>query len=227
MRIAARFTLVFVAATSLVLPRALAQSLPELGGLSDGALPARLEQRIGAEIMRDIRLREPSYLDDSEVTDYLNVLGGRLVAASPDVRQRFEFFAIRDSSMNAFALPGGYIGVHTGLITTVETESELASVLAHEVAHVTQRHIARLIGAQQQLQIPTMVALAAALLLGRSRPDLAAGAAAALLAGALQSEINYTRSFEREADRIGFQVLSRAGFDTHAMSGLFEKMQRS
>lgn len=227
MRIAARLTLAFVTVTSLVLPRAFGQNLPDLGGLADGALPARLEQRIGAEIMRDIRLREPSYLDDAEITEYLNVIGGRLVAASPDVRQSFEFFAIRDSSMNAFALPGGYIGVHTGLLTAVDSESELASVLAHEVAHVTQRHIARLIGAQQQMQIPTMVALAAALLLGRSRPDLAIGAAAAVQAGAVQSQINYTRTFEREADRIGFQTLSKAGFDAHAMAGMFEKMQRA
>jgi predicted Zn-dependent protease len=134
---------------------------------------------------------------------------------------------MRDPAINAFALPGGFIGVHSGLLAAAETESELASVLAHEIAHVTQRHIARLLGQQQQLQLPVMAALAAALLLGRSRPDLATGAAAAAQAGAAQAQLGYSRDFEREADRIGLQALAGAGFDVRAMSTFFEKMQRS
>jgi predicted Zn-dependent protease len=207
-------------------PRAFAQtgvqSLPDLGG-TDTALPPALERKIGESIMREIRFRDPTYLDDAEITDYLATVGSRLAGA----RQDFEFFAIRDSSVNAFALPGGFVGVHTGLITTAETESELASVLAHEVSHVTQRHIARMISQQQQMQMPMMVALAAAILLGRSRPDLAIGAAAGAQAAGVQSSLSYSRDFEREADRLGLQRLEEAGYDPHAMAAFFEKMQRS
>jgi predicted Zn-dependent protease len=203
-----------------------AQPLPELGDTSRNDLPPQLERRIGESIVRDIRLRDPSYLDDPELADYLNGLGARLVAAVPGARQDFEFFALRDASINAFALPGGFVGVHTGLLTASESESELASVLAHEIAHVTQRHLARLIGAQKQMQLPAMVAIAAAILLGRSRPDLASGALTAAQAGSIQAQLGYSRDFEREADRVGFQTLAGAGFDVRAMAGFFEKMQR-
>jgi predicted Zn-dependent protease len=215
-----------LAAVLGALPRALAQGLPDLGDTSGTALPPQLERRIGESIMRDIRLRDPTYLDDPELTDYLNVLGGKLAAAVPGARQDFEFFGLRDASINAFALPGGFIGVHSGLLTSSETESEVASVLAHEIAHVTQRHIARLLGAQQQMQLPTMVAIAAALLLGRSRPDLAGGAVAAAQGAAMSAQLGYSRDFEREADRVGFQTLAASGFDVRAMAVFFEKMQR-
>ena len=198
------------------------QTLPDLGG-GETLLSPQLERKIGENIMREIRFRDPSYLDDPEIADYLATLGSRLSGA----RQDFEFFAIRDSTVNAFALPGGFVGVHTGLITTAETESELASVLAHEVSHVTQRHIARMLSQQQQMQMPMMVALAAAILLGRSRPDLAIGAAAGAQAAGVQASLSYSRDFEREADRIGLQRLDDAGFDVHAMAAFFEKMQRS
>ena len=210
-----------------VLPRAFGQALPDLGEGSSAALPPHIERRIGEGILRDIRQRDPSYLDDPEVADFLNQLGGRLVAAVPGARQDFEFFAVRDSSINAFALPGGFIGVHTGLVAASDGESEVASVLAHEIAHVTQRHIARLLGAQQQMQLPTMVALAAAILLGRSRPDLAQGAVMAAQGVAVQTQLSYSRDFEREADRIGFQTLAGAGYDARAMASFFEKMQRT
>lgn len=215
-----------LAAALGALPRAVSQPLPDLGEGSGAALPPQIERRIGESIMRDIRLREPTYLDDPELADYLNVLGGQLAAAVPGARQDFEFFGLRDGSINAFALPGGFIGVHTGLLTASETESEVASVLAHEIAHVTQRHIARLFGAQQQMQLPTMIAIAAALLLGKSRPDLAGGAITAAQGAAVANQLSYSRDFEREADRVGFQTLSAAGFDVRAMEVFFEKMQR-
>ncbi len=202
------------------------QPLPELGDASGAALPPQLERRIGESIVREIRQREPAYIDDAEVARYVDGLGRRLLGVVPGARQDFEFFVMRDATINAFALPGGFIGVHTGLLTAAESESEVASVLAHEIAHVTQRHIARMIGTQQQMQLPTMIALAAAILIGRSRPDLAAGAAAAAQAGAVQQQLGYTRDFEREADRVGFQTLGLAGFDVHAMPAFFEKMQR-
>lgn len=210
-----------------VLPRAFGQALPELGEGSSTVLPPQVERKIGEGIMREIRSREPSYLDDPEINDYLNQLGATLVAAVPGARQDFEFFAIRDASVNAFALPGGFVGVHTGLLTTAESESEVASVLAHEISHVTQRHIARMLGTQQQMQIPGLIALAAALLLGRSRPDIAQGAMMAAQGVMAQTQLSYSRDFEREADRIGFQTLSSAGFDVRAMAVFFEKMQRT
>jgi len=210
-----------------VLPRALAQNLPDLGEGSGAVLPPNMERKIGEGIMREIRSKEPSYLDDPELADYLNQLGARLVTAVPGARQDFEFFAIRDPSINAFALPGGFVGVHTGLLTSAEQESEVASVLGHEIAHVTQRHIARMLGQQQQMALPSLVAMAAALLLGRSRPDLAQGAIMAAQGVVAQAQLSYSRDFEREADRIGFQTLNAAGFDARAMASFFEKMQRN
>ncbi|MGH8668364.1 MAG: M48 family metalloprotease, partial [Burkholderiales bacterium] len=146
---------------------AAAQGLPDLGGSGDTVLSPQMERRLGESIVRDMR-RDPQFIDDPEISEYLGVLGARLTQSTPGARQDFEFFAVRDPAINAFALPGGYVGVHTGLLNAAETESQLASVLAHEIAHVTQRHIARLFGTQQQLQMPVMVALAAAILLGRS-----------------------------------------------------------
>ena len=219
-------------AISLVLAAAVAfgaaaQPLPDLGSAGDAVLSPQMERRIGESIVRDIRFREPSYLEDPEVADYLAGLGERLAQATSGTRHDFEFFVMRDHTLNAFALPGGFVGVHTGLINAAETESELASVLAHEIAHVTQRHIARMLGQQEQMQLPVLVALAAAVLLGRSRPDLAMGAAAAAQAGAVQASLAYSRDFEREADRVGLQALEAAGFDARAMSAFFERMQRS
>ena len=227
MRIPSRLACLGAAALIAAAPRGFGQSLPDLGSAGDASLSPAVERKLGENIMRDIRFREPTYVDDAEVSEYLAVLGGRLAQASVGARQDFEFFAIRDASINAFALPGGFVGVHTGLITASDTESELASVLAHEVAHVTQRHIARMLGQQQQMQMPMMVALAAAILLGRSRPDLASGAAVAAQAGAVQSQLAYSRDFEREADRLGLRALEAAGFDAHAMGVFFEKLQRA
>jgi predicted Zn-dependent protease len=217
-----------VAAIALA-PRAFAQTaapLPDLGGAGDAAISPQMERRLGESIMRDIRFREPSFIDDPELSEYLGSLGARLTRVS-GARQDFEFFVLRDPTINAFALPGGFVGVHTGLINSADTESELASVLSHEIAHVTQRHIARMFGQQQQMQIPLMAALAAAILLGRTRPDLGSGAAAALQAGAVQTQLSYSRDYEREADRVGIQGLEAAGFDTRAMAVFFEKLQRS
>jgi predicted Zn-dependent protease len=189
-------------------PQAFGQSLPDLGG-GDGALSPQVERRIGEEYMREIRVN-PAYVDDPEVADYLNTLGARLVAATPRAGFDFEFFALRDPAINAFALPGGFVGVHTGLMLATDNESELASVLAHEISHVTQRHISRMVSAAEQSQLPTAIAVMAAILLARSRPDLAGGAVAMAQARDIQYQLNYTRDFEREADRIGFQTLAAA-----------------
>src|SRR5918994_3033813 len=143
----------------LSLPRALAQGLPELGDPSQSGFTPVQERRIGESIMREIRA-DRSYLEDAEATEYLSNLGHRLAARSPDARHTFEFFLLRDPQINAFALPGGYIGVNTGLLLAAQSESEVASVMAHEIAHVTQRHIARMLQQQQQASVGTLAAFA-------------------------------------------------------------------
>ena len=228
MRIAAFRLIAYGLSVLLALgPRAFAQSLPDLGGPGDVALSPPMERKLGESIVKDIRSHDASYVEDAEVEDYLANLGARLTQVMTGARYDFQFFLLRDPTINAFALPGGFVFVHTGLILAADTESELASVLGHELAHVTQRHIARMFAQEQQMQMPMMVALAAALLLSRSRPDLASGAAAMTQAGIVQTQLSYSRDFEREADRVGLQALGAAGFDPRAMAAFFEKMQRS
>ncbi|MFH1873102.1 MAG: M48 family metalloprotease [Pseudomonadota bacterium] len=202
-----------------------ADGLPDLGEAAQAEFSPAMERRIGEAVMLDIR-RDPAWLDDPEVNSYLNRLGNRLAAQSAEARQEFEFFALRDTTLNAFAMPGGYIGVHTGLILAAASESELASVLAHEISHVTQRHLARLVNKSGQGQVTSLLALAVAILAARSSPDLAMGAAMAGQGAAIQNQLNYSRDFEREADRFGLGVLERSGFDIRGMSSFFERLQK-
>lgn len=218
-----------IAALALVLcflPRAMAEGLPDLGEAAQSEFSPAQERRLGENIVRDFRARDPAYLDDPEVEDYLNRLGNKLVAHSQAARQQFEFFAVRDSTLNAFALPGGYIGVHTGLVTTAQTESELASVLSHEIAHVTQHHIARMVSTQGQTGMMALAALLVAVLAARSNAQVGEAAMAAGQAAAIQTQLGYSRDFEREADRFGLQTLEAAGFDTRGMSSFFERLQQ-
>jgi predicted Zn-dependent protease len=205
---------------------ALAEGLPDLGESAQADLTPQVEKRIGDSIMRDIRLREPSYVDDAEISGYVNRLGHRLTAQTEEKRQDFEFFVLRDATLNAFAMPGGYIGVHTGLILSAQSESELASVLAHEISHVTQRHLARMVAKQSQSQLASMLAMAVAVLAARNNPDVAMGAAVAGQAAGIQNQLNYSRDFEREADRMGLQLLEKAGYDIRDMGTFFERLQK-
>ena len=200
--------------------------LPDLGDAAQADLGPIQERRLGEAIMREVR-RDPAYFDDAELTDYVNALGYRLVAASDDSRQAFDFFLVKDSMVNAFALPGGFIGIHTGLILASDTESELASVMAHEIAHVTQRHIARMLAQQKQTQLLSIAALVFGILAARSNPDIAGAAIAGSQAATVQSMLNFTREHEREADRVGIQILDGAGYDVQAMPLFFEKLQRA
>ena len=202
-----------------------AEGLPDLGEAAQSEFSPAMERRIGESVMLEIR-RDPAWLDDAEVNSYLNRLGNRLSAQSEESRQEFEFFALRDPTLNAFAMPGGYIGVHTGLILAAASESELASVLAHEISHVTQRHLARLVNKSGQGQVSSLLALAVAILAARSSPDLAMGAVMAGQGAAIQNQLNYSRDFEREADRFGLGVLERAGFDIRGMGSFFERLQK-
>ncbi|MDP1705324.1 MAG: M48 family metalloprotease, partial [Sulfurimicrobium sp.] len=208
-----------------ILPHAVAGELPDLGESSQAVFSLQQEQRIGESIMADIRASR-ELMRDAEVTDYLNALGARLIANSQDSARSFEFFALRDSTLNAFALPGGFIGVHSGLILSAQSESELASVLAHEISHVTQRHLARVIAGTQKNTLTTLAALAVAILAARSNPQVANAALVTAQATGVQSRLDYTREHEREADRIGLQVLNASGFDPRAMVDFFGRMQK-
>ncbi len=204
-----------------------AQNLPDLGDAAQAALPPALERRIGESLWHATRVRDRNYIDDPEVNGYLNQLADRLISRLPDSRQGFELFALRDPSLNAFAWPGGFIGVHSGLMNAAQSESELASVIAHEISHVTQRHIARQFSRQDESTALAVVAMIVAVLAARNSPQVAQAAMIGGQAATIAAQLSFTREFEREADRIGLQMLDGAGFDTRGMASFFERMQRS
>ena len=214
------------AAISLAPPAALAHAnnLPRLGDAGAEDLSPAAERRLGERIMRDIR-RDAAVSDDVEIADYLNRLAAQLSARISG--HEFELFLVKDPTLNAFALPGGYIGVHTGLIVAAETESELASVLAHEIAHVTQRHIARMLSGQRQTSLGTLAAVVLAALAARSNPQAVAGIVT-MAAGAQQQQmLAFSRDAEREADRLGMDKLREAGFDPNGMVAFFGRLQQA
>lgn len=217
---------VFFAAWLSVAGAVLASDLPELGEISQAGFSPGQERALGESIMREIRA-DPAYLDEPEATDYINSVGNRIASRAPGARQEFDFFLIQDQQINAFALPGGFIGINTGLILAAQSESEMAGVIAHEVAHVTQRHIARMLAKQEQNQLLSLAALAGAILLARVDSQAGQAAAAFGQAGVMQSQLNFTRDNEREADRIGLQILDTAGFDPRGMAVFFERLQRA
>ena len=226
MHLSQRFIAALLACT-LALQPVVADELPELGDVASNDLSLSTEKKIGQQIMHEIRWREPSYLDDADIEAYLNQLGGRLAAVSNDPGFGFYFFPINDRNINAFAMPGGYIGVHTGLIVSAQTESELAGVLAHEISHVTQRHIARQVFQSKQIGMASMVAMALALLAARSSGQMAGAAIASTQAGAISAQLAFSRDFEREADRQGFDILRKAGFDVRGMGVFFDRLQKA
>ena len=208
------------------MPAVLAQGLPELGEAAQSALTPGQERQLGQSIMKEARA-DPDYYDDAEVTDYITRVGNRLAARGGDSRQAFEFFMMRDPQINAFALPGGHIGVHTGLIVAAQSESEMAGVLGHEIAHVMQRHIARMVSNDQKNQWVSLAAFAIAILAARSNSQVSQAAMAAGPALAIQKQLDFSRAFEREADRVGFQMLEKAGFDPHGMELFFGRLQNA
>ncbi len=213
-----------------IVAHAVAQDLPDLGDPSQVEMTPYQERKIGEEIMRQVRA-SGAYMQDPEVNDYLNELGHRLVTASHDAKQDFHFFAVPDSQINAFALPGGFIGVHTGLIVLAQNESELASVLAHEISHVTQRHMARMVANEKNSLLMTLAGLAVAILAARAGGSNGSQGVSAALAGsqalAMQNKLNFTRDNEFEADRVGFTRLTAAGFDADGAATFMERLQRA
>ncbi len=217
----------FLISTLVALPLlAHADGLPDLGDVSQEMISPQMERQIGEQSMFQIR-SDKSYMDDPELSDYLNRLGGRLVANSPEPGQPFVFFAIDDNAINAFALPGGFVGVNTGLIQLAQSESELASVLSHEISHVTQHHYARMVSGTRYDSLAALATLAVAILAARNSPQGATTAIVGAQAGAMQHQLNFTRQHEQEADRIGLGILEKSGFDTRAMPAFFERMQKA
>jgi len=207
------------------LPPDLHEELPELGDVSQTVLSAQDEQNIAEQILAEVATSD-EVLQDVEVVDYLQALGNRLAAASDDKQQTFHFFVVKDNSINAFAMPGGVIGVHTGLFLSSNSESELASVLGHEIGHVTQHHLARMLAKQKTDTFKNIAGIAVALLVARSNPQLASGALATSSAAGIQRQLDYTRAHEREADRVGLSILENAGFDPRGMPAFFTTLQR-
>jgi len=201
-----------------------AQNLPKLGDESENLLTPQMERRIGLEYYREIR-GSTDYLDDPEVTAYVQELGERLVAASPEPGLDVEFFLIKDDTINAFAMLGGFIGVNTGLLQAAQSESEAASVLGHELGHLIQKHMARSVSAGQKVSIASLVGTALCLLAARSNSQGTQACAMVGMSLPISQQLAYSRDFEREADRIGFDILKKGGFDVTAMPLFFERLQ--
>lgn len=213
-------------------------ALPSLGDQDIEAMDLPAERKLGDQIMRSVR-RDPSYLDDPLLGEYLDRLWQPLLQSarargdiSPDLERinAWELFQLRERSINAFALPGGFVGVHLGLIGLTASADELASVLAHELTHVTQRHIVRSMVNSQRQSMASTAALILGILLA-ARANASADAAQAVIttgqAAAIQGQLNFSRDMEREADRIGWQVLTQAGFAPNGMAAMFEKLDSS
>ncbi|MEI8264977.1 MAG: M48 family metalloprotease [Betaproteobacteria bacterium] len=225
---------------SLVLSTPWAQAqvrLPALGDSASEDLPVGAERRLGEQIMREVK-RDPAYLDDPVLLDYVRSLWAPLLQAArargdigPEIEQAFAWnlFLVQDRSVNAFALPGGHVGVHLGLMAVTATRDELAAVLAHELSHVTQRHIARSMGsASRQGALGLAAMLLGVLIAARSsNPDAAQAAIAGGQAAMIQGQLNFSRDMEREADRIGFGVFSDAGFAAPGMAAMFDKLDQA
>ena len=208
-------------------------ALPTLGDGTELTLGA--ERRLGERIAKEI-YRDPDYIDDPILSEYVGEIFSKLLAGArargeltPELEQRFawEIMIGRDRSVNAFALPGGFFGVHLGLVGVVSSRDELGSVLAHELSHATQRHIARQMAKQSQQSLWMFGALILGALAASKRPDAANAIAAGGQAIAIQGQLNFSRDMEREADRIGYGVLEQAGFETRGFASMFEKLQQA
>ena len=213
-----------VAATTFVAGAGRTQvNLPDIGSPADSVLSKSEEAKIGRAIMANIR-QQGGIIDDPEINEYINDIGRRLSAHANNGDYTFTFFVVDDPRINAFALPGGFIGVHSGLLQATRNEDELAGVLAHEIAHVTQRHIARAVHANSRQSILTMAMMLGAILagVGGAGSDAIQGAIAVAQGTAAQQQINFTRHNEYEADRVGMAALVDAGFDPHGMASFFE-----
>ena len=202
------------------------QNLPSMGEPADNALSPIEEKQLGAQFMREIRSQMP-LVRDVVAAEYIQNLGNRLAQASGKGSELdFTFFVINDPQINAFAIPGGYVGVNVGLVQAMEYEEQLAGVVAHEVAHVTQRHHARAFALGNQYSVRTAATIFAALLIGQASPQAGQAALAAGMAANQHSAVNFTRTNEIEADRIGIEILNNAQYNPAAMAESFAILRR-
>ncbi|WP_303902034.1 M48 family metalloprotease [Thiohalomonas denitrificans] len=223
-RLAAVVALSTALSLSPTLPMVEASSLPDMGDASASVLTPEREQRIGKAMWRQL-YQAGKIIDTPELAGYVRSLGYRLLAAGEYGPREFTFFLVDAPSINAFAMPGGYIGIHAGLITATRNEDEVAAVLAHEIAHVTQNHLARGFEKANRMNLPMTAAVVAAILLGAQNPQLAEATIAATTAGAAQMQLDFTRAHEKEADRLGIDTLAAAGYDPQSMAGFFRKLE--
>ena len=211
--------------------------LPDMGDPGGDALSPLDERKIGEQIMREIR-RDRDFSNDWPIYDYLNSMERRLIQAAKRLQlgganaqgsaaYDYEVFAVKDPSINAFALPGGFIGFHTGLLITAETDSEVASVMGHEIGHVLQRHLARSLERQGTNSIIALAGIVLGALAAASNPGAAAGLITGGQALAIQNQLSYSRDAEREADRIGFQILQASGYDVNGAPAFFQRLQKA
>lgn len=208
------------------LSRPLSSDLPDMGSPAETILSKQDEQQIGAMVSKQMR-DQNAVIEDPEITEYIQSVGQRLAAQSPDGGRDFHYVVVRDPEINAFAVPGGYIFVNSGLFLATSNESELAAVMAHETAHVTQHHIARFLRKESQQSLVNAAAMLGAILLGAMAGGQAAeGGIMAAQGMAAQQQINFTRDNEMEADRVGISYMEGAGFDPRAMAQFFEVLQR-
>ena len=198
-------------------------TLPEIGVVASDAISLDKEMIIGDAVMRQMRGQSP-IIADPVLDEYLQDLGNRLVVHADNAKFPFQFFWVNNDAINAFAFFGGYIGVHAGLMRRADNESELASVLAHEISHVTQRHIARRMQAQKRSSPLALASLIGGILIAIANPQAGMAAMQAGSAASAQLQIDYTRSNEQEADRIGIAMLARAGFDPKGAASFFSTM---
>jgi predicted Zn-dependent protease len=219
------YSFVFAACTlsPLVVDASNELNLPDIGTVASATLTIDQERLYGDAYMRILRGNQP-LVEDPVLSEYISTLGHKLVAYADDVKTPFTFILVRNQEINAYAFFGGYVALHTGLFFHTRSESELASVMAHEIAHVTQRHLARSMENQANRSTATMAAMAGSLLLAIAAPQVGIAALTATSAGSMQSTINYTRANEKEADRFGIDTLAKAGFSPSAMPTFFGRL---
>jgi len=199
--------------------------LPDIGDSAGTAISPEFERRLGKAFMRSVR-QHANIVDDPEVQSYIESIGYRLAANSDNNTLTFTFFVVDSPDINAFAAPGGVIGINSGTILNSRTESELAGVIAHEITHVTQRHMARQFERQGQFSLARTAAMLGAILLAIADPQAGAAALAVVTGVSIQTQINFTRANEEEADSVGIQLLARSGYDPNGMPDFFERLHQ-
>jgi len=200
-------------------------SLPDFGDSAGSVISPSYERRLGQMFLKQVR-QFSRIIDDPEVESYIQTLGYNLSSHSDNTEQPFTFFMIDNPVINAFAGPGGMIGINSGVILNSESESEFAGVVAHEIAHVTQRHLARMFEEAKKFSLPTAAAMIGALIIATQDPAAGQAAITGIAGFNVQNQINFTRENEEEADRIGISLLAKSDYDPRGMPEFFERLQK-